>query len=109
MANENRRLFGMLGFAMRAGKLVIGTEQVCLAMSKRGKGALKLVVICKNASDATKKKLLTKSEFYGIEAIEINLDSDELGAIIGKTYAPATVGVADEGFAKEIAKASEEQ
>ena len=94
----------MLGFAMRAGKLVIGTEQVCVAMKKRG--AVRLAAIAADASDGTKKKIFSKCEFYGIETVQLNMTTDELGAILGKTYAPACVGITDEGFARQIKAAS---
>lgn len=104
----NTRLCGMLGFAMRAGKLLIGTELICNGMAKRDAGGIKLVVISSSASDNTKKKLMTKSEFYSIKAVTVNIDTDKLGALLGKSYAPAAVAVCDEGFAKEILKSVDE-
>ena len=95
----------MLGFAMRAGKLVIGTEQICKSMPKK---SIRLVVVSSGASDATKKKLFVKSDYYGIPAIEAEIDTERLGKLIGKTYAPAAVAVTDVGFAEEIKKAVEE-
>ena len=92
----------MLGFAMRAGKVAIGTELICSAMAKGGKNKPLLVLVSRSASDGTKKKLSTKSEFYGVECTEINIDSDELGRLLGKLYAPAAVAITDEGFAREI-------
>jgi ribosomal protein L7Ae-like RNA K-turn-binding protein len=96
----------MLGFAMRAGKLVIGTDLICRSMSK---GAVRLVVVSRSASDATKKKLFVKSDYYGISAIEAEIDTERLGKLLGKTYTPAAVAVTDEGFAVEIKKAVEEK
>ena len=92
----------MLGFAMRAGRLIIGTELVCSAMAKGGKDAPRLVLVARGASDGTKKKLSTKAEFYGVDCFEINIDSDELGRLLGKLYAPATLAITDDGFAREI-------
>ena len=107
MENKNNpRLTGMLGFAMRAGRLIIGTDAVCKAMANKGKGRPRLVAIASNASEGTMKKLLTKAEFYRIDAIILNIDSDELGRIIGKLYAPATVAICDDRFAEEIKKAN---
>lgn len=105
---HNTRLCGMLGFAMRAGKLLIGTELICNGMAKRGASGIRLVVISSSASDNTKRKLMRKSEFYSIKAVLINMDTDELGALLGKSYAPAAVAVCDEGFAKEILKSVDE-
>ena len=93
----------MLGFAMRAGRVIIGTELICSGMPG---GKIKLVLISSAASDATKKKLLNKSEYYGISTIEVDIDTERLGKILGKTYSPAAVAITDEGFASEIIKAS---
>ena len=97
-----KRIRGMLGFAMRAGKTVIGTELIAKALAR---GDVRLVVISKDASDGTKKKLTVKSTYYGVLAIEVGIESDELGHLLGKTYAPAAVALTDEGFAKEIREA----
>ena len=39
-------------------------------------------------------------------ASEIGISTDELGALLGKTYTPAAIALCDEGFAKEIEKLS---
>ena len=96
----------MLGFAMRAGRLIIGTESVCTALAKQGKAKPRLVLIAHDASEGTKKKLLTKSEFYSVRAITVNIDSSELGRLLGKLYAPAVVAINDDRFAEEIRKAT---
>jgi ribosomal protein L7Ae-like RNA K-turn-binding protein len=93
----------MLGFAMRAGKLVLGCDLICRAMAK---GGVKLVLIARDASGATKKRMTTKSEFYGISAIEADIDAERLGKLLGKTYPATAVAVMDNGFAEEIKKAS---
>ena len=103
----NTRLYGMLGFAMRARRLIVGTESVCSALAKRGNDKPRLVLIAHDASEGTKKKLLTKAAFYGVDAIIINVDASELGRLLGKLYAPATVAVIDDRFAEEIRRAIE--
>ena len=100
MAIGEERLRGMLGFAMRAGKVAIGTETVCKTMAS--KLPLKLVVIASDVSAGTLKKLTTKREFYKIKSVQINIGADELGDLLGKTYSPAAVGIMDEGFAEQI-------
>lgn len=102
----NERLSGMLGFAMRAGKLILGTDLVCKAMPKGGRSRPHLVAVANSASDATKKKLFVKSEFYGIEAIELPIDTDTLARLLGKEHPVAAVAVTDDAFAKEIARAA---
>ncbi len=91
----------MLGFAMRAGKIIVGTELVCRAMPS---GRVRLVVVSDGASDSTKKKLTVKSDFYGISSVVADIDTEELARIIGKESAVAAVAVTDDGFAAEILK-----
>ena len=99
---NSKRIKGMIGFARRAGKTVIGTDLICRAMPT---GTLKLVVLSNTASPATKKKLVVKSEFYGISLVESDIDTESLGAILGKSGAVAAVGICDDAFATEIVKA----
>ena len=99
-----KRFFGMVGMAMRAGKIVVGCDVICTALAK---GGIKLVLIASDASDATKKRLSNKTKFYNVPAIEAPVEADRLGALIGKTYAPAAIAVSDAGFAEEIKRASE--
>ena len=95
----------MLGFAMRAGRVIIGADQVALALPKKGKGEVKLVLVSKGASDGTKKRMTTKCEFYRKEIRLIEMDTAELGRLLGKLYAPAVIAITDENFANEIARA----
>ncbi len=99
-----RRICGMIGFATRAGKTVVGTELICREMPR---GGLRLVVISHTASPATKKKLTLKSEFYGIRSIEAEIDTESLGKLLGKSGSVAAVGIKDDAFAGEIIKAVE--
>lgn len=104
--NANNRLCGMLGFAMRAGKVIIGTELVCASLAKNGSKRPRIVLVSRTASEGTKKKVLRKCEFYRIRAIEIDLDGESLGRLLGKLYAPAVVAIVDDRFAEEISRAS---
>ncbi len=98
------RVINMLGFAMRAGKLMTGTELICGAMANK-KSKIKLLLICSDTSEPTKKKLLTKSEFYKITALTVDITQERLGQAIGKIYSPAAVAVCDDGFAIQIKEA----
>lgn len=106
MSADLTRIRGMLGLAMRAGRVVIGTEQVCVALKKKGRVCLVLVAM--DASISTKKKITVKCEFYGVTSVEIPIDTAGLGALLGKTYTPAVVGITDEGFARELLAASKQ-
>ena len=109
MTPLNTRIRGMLGFAMRAGRLVIGTDIICRTIAKRDGGGIRLVVVAGKASAGTRKKLSTKCDFYKIPSVEIDMTPEELGTLLGKSFAPAAVGVADDGFAREIASASNQE
>ena len=91
----------MLGFAMRAGKIIVGTELVCKAMPS---GRVRLVLVSDGASDSTKKKLTVKSDFYGISSVVADIDTEELARIIGKESTVVAVAITDDGFAAEIIK-----
>ena len=105
-AKENTRLIGMLGFAMRAGKVVIGTDLVCRQLAT---GSVRLVLVSSGASDNTKKKILNKCLFYSVRAIVCEIEPERLGALLGKLYAPSAVAILDGRFAEEIAKAHDTQ
>ena len=98
----------MLGFAMRAGRVIIGTELVCKAMASDGKNRPRLVLVSHSASDGTKKKLYSKAEFYGVEIITVNIDQEELGRLLGKLHTPAAVAIIDDRFADEIRRAAKD-
>ena len=104
MESNIQRIGGMLGFARKAGKTVIGTEMVCRMMPK--KGYIKLVVISGGASDSTKKKLTVKCDFYKIPSVVAEIDTETLASLLGKSGAVAAVAVTDGGFAEEIRKAT---
>ena len=91
----------MLGFATRAGKIIVGTDLVCRAMPS---GKIKLAVISGGASDSTKKKLTVKSEFYGVKSVVADIDTEQLGRVVGKSSSVAAVAVTEEMFAREILK-----
>ena len=106
MENKSKsRLVGMIGFAMRAGKVVIGTELVCASMSKKGAKHAQIVLLTSTASEGTKKKIRCKCEFYGVELKVIDIDGDRLGQILGKTFSPAVIAISDYRFAEEIKNA----
>ncbi|MBW5444531.1 50S ribosomal protein L7ae [Cohnella sp. CFH 77786] len=87
-----------LGLAMRAGKLVSGEETVLKAVRA---GEAKLVVLAKDASDNTGKKLADKCGSYNVPLV-VGFTRFELGGAVGK---PERVmfAVTDQGFADMIA------
>ena len=94
----------MLGFAMRAGKLILGADNVFDALKKKGR--VRLVVYSSGASDGSKKKIASQCEFYGVPTVMADIAPEELGDLLGKGRAAVIVGVTDGGFAEEIMKAA---
>ena len=96
----------IIGFAMRAGRVTVGADMVCKSLAGKKDGGVRLVVLSHTASDATKRRLGYKCEFYSKRLITVDIDAEELGRLLGKTYAPAVIAISDEGFAKEIEAAA---
>lgn len=105
MANGIERIKGMLGFAMRAGRVILGTELILSSMSVKGNGRARLVIVSTEASDATRSKLEAKGRLSGVPVIAVAIGMEELGRLLGKTYAPCAVAISDDGFASQIVKA----
>ncbi len=97
----------MLGFAMRAGRVVFGTDTVIASIKARGQGRARLVLVSSDASEGTRKKLGFKAEYFGVPLRVTEVSSSELGDALGKSYAPVTIAVCDDNFAKEILKSLE--
>lgn len=99
----NERVLGLLGLALRAGKLTAGQEPA-LKLIRRGKA--KLILLAEDASDNTKKVFYDKGKYYGVPVLEKG-SMDQLGKALGKGQR-AVVAVSDEGFAKSMLKNIEE-
>ncbi len=89
----------MVGLAKKAGRLIVGTPQVCGALPG---GGVRLVLYSAAASGNTKKRVLDRAAYYGVRAVALDASPETLAARVGKTGAVAAVGVADAGFARAI-------
>ena len=99
---NNKGLLRLLGLAARAGKLVYGAPMVCEALKKADKVCM--VFVAGNASANTKKRISDKCSFYKKQLVELDIDTAELGRILGKTGELAVVGLADNSFKEGIEK-----
>ena len=79
MLLERDAFYSMLGIAMRAGVLTLGTDGVLAAISS---GSANFVLLDAAASDNTKKKFHDSCAFYGVDLYETA--PDRLGYAIGK-------------------------
>ncbi len=93
------KIFGTLGIAAKAGKIVSGEFSVEKAIKE---GSAHLVIVAEDASDNTKKHFSDMCSFRSVPILFLGT-KEELGGCIGKSFR-ANVALTDEGFAKSIIK-----
>ena len=93
----DRRTASLLSLCQKAGKIASGEVAVEKALSS---GKARLVIVCDDASERTKKKFTNKSFYYETDC-HVCFTKDDLSRYIGKNNR-AVVAVLDEGFAKAI-------
>jgi len=112
-AQTKQKLLTMAGFAMRAGKLVCGTDKICDEIRRHGMPEdgsdgkarpIGVVLLTVDASDNTKKRITNACRYYRVELIASSLTSEELASRIGKAAA-AACATFDKGFADGMKKA----
>jgi ribosomal protein L7Ae-like RNA K-turn-binding protein len=82
-----------IGLAMRARKIIVGTE---MTLDQVRKGQIYLIVLAKDASLNTKKKVIDKAKTYKVDVIE-PMTSLALSNAIGKKDIKV-IGIKDKGF-----------
>ena len=93
------KAYGMIGMAMKAGKVASGEFATEKAV-KTGKAAL--VIVSEAASENTKKKFRNMCDYYQVPIYFFG-EKEELGHAIGKEFR-ASLAVLDAGLAKAIEK-----
>ena len=93
------KAYGMIGMAMKAGKVASGEFATEKAV-KSGKAAL--VIVSETASENTKKKFRNMCDYYKVPICFFG-EKEELGHAIGKEFR-ASLAVLDTGLAKAIEK-----
>ncbi len=111
LAAHKEKMLSLLGFAMRARKLYCGTDKVCDEIRRHGccDGISKaenktagIVIIAKDASNNTKKRIINACSYYNVGYIIPDILSEELSKRIGKSSPSAVCAVFESGFAKGI-------
>ena len=95
----NNKILGLLGLAMKAGKVSFGSDSVEENIVKK---KVKLVIVSKDSSERTKKKFEDICQNYKIPII-IDGDIESLSKAIGKNN-KAIIGIKDINFASSIQK-----
>ena len=91
------KVFGMLGLARRAGKIIFGSDAAEKAV--RG-GRAQLVIMAEDASDRTKKLMGNKCKSFSVP-LYVFSNAGELGNKIGKSDM-SVLAVSDKNFASAI-------
>ncbi len=94
---QNDKFFRMLGLAMRARRLSLGEGAVRDSIRC---GTAKLVIVAKDGSDNTRKKISDNCSFYKVTYFEYG-DRFTLGNAVGKEFA-VVISVNDDSFAKAL-------
>lgn len=92
------KIFGMLGLARRAGKLIYGSDAAVNAVCS---GKAKAVILAADASDRTKKLMRNKCASFETPLFEVEAGCEELGKKLGKSGI-SVLGISDINFAKAI-------
>jgi len=95
----NDKILGMIGLAVRAGKVAFGVFMTEKALDE---GRAKLVVASEDIGASNRRKIEGKCKNCGIELIFYS-DKASLSRAVGKKDVPA-VAICDEGFADSILK-----
>lgn len=95
----NNKILGLIGLAMKAGKVSFGADSV---EEECNKGKIKILIIANDASDRSKKKF---EDIGNKNKVPVIIDSniEELSKAIGKNN-KAIIGIKDMNFAKSIQK-----
>lgn len=92
-------ILGLIGLAMKAGKVCFGADSV---EENVVKNKIKLLILATDSSERTKNKFLKLSEKSNIPVI-IDGNIEELSKTIGKSN-KAIIGIKDANFADAIQK-----
>lgn len=92
-------LSGMLGLAYRGRMIVCGTDISCDTVRA---GKAKIILVSKDASKNTKKRVFNCAEYYEVMCSEIPLTTKQLSDCLGKSGLCAAVALTERNMAKGI-------
>ena len=96
---NNKKILGLIGLAVKAGKICFGADSVENEIKKQ---KVKLVIVANDASERTKDKFKKLCNQHNIEII-IQEEIENLSKAIGKSN-KAIIGIKEENLSKEIQK-----
>ena len=99
--NTIQSLSGMLGLAYRGRMIVCGTDISCDAVRA---GKAKILLVSKDASKNTKKRVFNCAEYYEVYCAELPLTSGQVSDCLGKSGLCAALAVTERNMANGIMK-----
>ena len=96
METRKEAVLGAVGLCRKAGKLIVGSDAVCLSLREKKKPFG--VLLASDASANTSKRLADKCATYGAPLVTVPASGEELAAAIGKSAKTAAVAVTDENL-----------
>ncbi len=100
----NDKILSLLGLCRKAGKVTIGSEAVIDMVIKQKS---KLVIMAKDVSENTEKKILINSHKNNVKALILNRTKDELSTALGKFC--AVISINEVGFGNKLEKLISEE
>lgn len=79
-----------LGIARKAGAVITGTEIIRDAVRAK---KVQCVLLAKDASENTKKRIRNTCAFHSTKLVEVSLDMDALSACVGLKRLTSAVGI----------------
>ena len=104
---DEKKMMSLLGFAKKAGKVIIGTDMAVESVRSGRKNAVKLFLLASDASANTEKRINNTSEYYGVPTIVTQAKKSELAHTVGSVSEISVIGVTDKGFADAMLKTVE--
>lgn len=98
------KLLNFLGLCRRAGKLTTGNDAVVETVIS---GESEAVLIARDISPNTEKKLRKTCDSHKVKLIRINRSKDEISYAIGRFA--AVMSVTDSGFARNIERLTQDE
>ncbi len=80
-----------LGIARKAGAVFTGTEIIRDAIRAK---KVQCVLLAKDASENTKKRIRNSCAYHGVKLFEVSLDMDALSACVGLNRLTSAAGIA---------------
>ena len=103
MAENEKKLLGMIGICRGAGATVVGVPMICDELRKRGVGRCENIIVFEafDTSENTHKKISDKCKYYNVRQYKMSSDCATLGRAVGKS-AVAAVAVMGENFCRAV-------